>query len=66
MTPKPQGVFPNRAIINIPAATSRRTETAQAMYVARAKPLSLNRAKAAYNESKKIFMTAHQIVHRLL
>ena len=59
-------MFPNRAIISIPAATSSRTEIAQPMYVASDSPLSLNRAKAAYNESKKIFITAHQIVHRLL
>ncbi len=59
-------MFPNRAIISIPAATSKRTEITQAMYVASDNPLSLNKAKAAYNESKKMFMTAHQIVHRLL
>lgn len=51
-------------MINTPAATSSNTDKAHAIYVVICRPLSLSKAKAAYNDNKNMFITAHQMVHK--
>ncbi len=60
----PKAIELNKTIIKIPAAISKSTEIADVMYDAMCNPLSLKRANAAYTESKKMLITAHQIVHK--
>lgn len=55
---------PNNTMMITPAAINSNTDIVQAMYVAMCKPLSRRSAKAAYKDSKNMFITAHQIVHR--